>query len=233
MAARNSKNSDAQRQAKILAWLSEFDGGVSVQEVAEEFGIAELTANNDLVALNHADKIDIVEGMWVLSGEAETPVPTPEPVTEAPEQSKRHRRTKAEMEAAREEERKRTEYAARAAESQDAVMSQAPEHTGKHAKPAVEPVKAADGTNVTVPVSEGSTERRELDASKGERLISEDFIPSFEESKITEEFVPPTMIPAVPAGVNENTWVMAYYANTASARAWWMAKAKAQMVPAA
>lgn len=116
--------------------------------------------------------------------------------------------------------------------------------------PAVEPVKAADGTNVTVPVSEDSEERRELDASKGERLIGEDtftlqaganavvkfldvseetWIPTFEESKITEDFEAPETLPAVPAGVSENTWFMAHCANTESARAWWMAKADAQI----
>ena len=43
--------------------------------------------------------------------------------------------------------------------------------------PAVEPVQAADGTNVTVPVdpeNDPQGARRELDASKGERLISEE-----------------------------------------------------------
>lgn len=108
--------------------------------------------------------------------------------------------------------------------------------------PAVEPVKAADGTNVTVPVSEDSEERRELDASKGERLISEDlmsdviqnlmeetWIPTFDESKITEDFEAPEMLPAIPVGVSENTWFMAHCANTESARSWWSAKADAQI----
>lgn len=63
--------------------------------------------------------------------------------------------------------RDRLEYATRAAESQDEVMSQAP------VIKAVEPIQGADGENVTVPVSEDSTERRELDASKGERVIAE------------------------------------------------------------
>jgi len=43
--------------------------------------------------------------------------------------------------------------------------------------PAVEPVQAADGTNVTVPVdpeNDPKGARRELDAAKGERLISEE-----------------------------------------------------------
>lgn len=107
---------------------------------------------------------------------------------------------------------------------------------------AQQPVKAADGTNVTVPVSEDSEERRELDASKGERLISEDlmsdviqnlmeetWIPTFDESKITEDFEAPEMLPAIPVGVSENTWFMAHCANTESARAWWSAKADAQI----
>jgi hypothetical protein len=46
--------------------------------------------------------------------------------------------------------------------------------TGKTVRKAVKPVQGKDGKNVTVPVSEGSTERRELDASQGERVLSED-----------------------------------------------------------
>ena len=53
--------------------------------------------------------------------------------------------------------------------------------TRKPSTPVVAPVQAAvtpvldsAGEPITVPVSENSTERRELDASKGERVISED-----------------------------------------------------------
>lgn len=103
-------------------------------------------------------------------------------------------------------------------------------------KPAVTPVVAADGTNVTVPVdfNDPSKGRRELDADKGEKLIGEDtytmtWTPTFSEPK-NEPYEGPEILPAVPAGVNENTWFMAYRADTETARAWWMARAEAQMM---
>lgn len=80
--------------------------------------------------------------------------------------------------------RKRLEYAVKVAESQDAVMSQAPEFTGEPSVIATDyvalmaetPVIAENGEKVTIPVDfdDPSKGRRELDASKGERLISED-----------------------------------------------------------
>lgn len=91
----------------------------------------------------------------------------------------------------REDARKRLEYATRAAESQDEVMSQAPEHReprkgtpvpraeftseGVKPLPAVEPIQGANGETVTVPVDydNPTAGRRELDASKGERVLSE------------------------------------------------------------
>lgn len=249
MAARKkSMTTEDALKAKILAWMREFDG-VSIQEVGAEFGISDVVANNALVEMSNDDLIDTVAGgMWAViapkAAEAapvkdETPAPAP----------KRTRRTKAQMEADKAEERERLEYATRAAETQDEVMSQSPQvqqrdadlteavqSAPKHAKPvqeAEEPVKAADGTNVTVPVSEGSEERRELDAAKGERVISEDWIPGFVEPKNVEEFTPPTILPAVPAGVTENTWFMAHCADTKAARTWWMTRAQAQMVTAA
>lgn len=44
------------------------------------------------------------------------------------------------------------------------------------AAPAVTPVLDSEGTPITVPVAEGSSERRELDASQGERVISEESV---------------------------------------------------------
>jgi len=216
MAARKTTakpvQTDEKFNAGVLAWMREFEDGVSIREVAEEFDVLDTRANRALVELSDDDLIDIKDGMWVVLDS--TPAA---PVAEAPKPARKATAPKTEAKAPE-------------------AVTEAPEPTGRHAKPvqeAEQPVKAADGTNVTVPVSEGSEERRELDAAKGERLISEDFIPSFEESKITEDFTPPVMIPAVPAGVNENTWVMAHYANTESARKWWMAKAQSQMVAAA
>lgn len=88
------------------------------------------------------------------------------------------------LQAKRDEARARLEYATRAAETQDEVLSQAPAIL-----PAVEPVKVCHACNadlgdctcgkgetVTVPVDydNPSAGRRELDASKGERVLSED-----------------------------------------------------------
>lgn len=111
---------------------------------------------------------------------------------------------------------------------------------GKAQKPvvkAVKPVKGKDGQNVTVPVSEGSTERRELDASKGERVIAEEDMrdvikslkaqpkPSWQneehESKIEELPEVPMLCP--PDGVPANIWELAYNANTEAARSYWKA----------
>lgn len=91
----------------------------------------------------------------------------------------------------REEARKRLDYATRAAESQDMDMSQSPEYRepkngtpvpraeftseGVKPLPAVTPVKGENGETVTVPVDydNPTAGRRELDASKGERVLSE------------------------------------------------------------
>lgn len=155
--------------------------------------------------------------------------------------------------------RKRLEYAVKVAESQDGVMSQAPEHSGKPVEPAKVPVIAADGTAVTVPVdpeNDPKGPRRELDASKGERLISEetitvkatpkpDRLPEIDglgqfiddetgdmvyESRIVKmglALPEPDSIPERPEGVHPNTWDMAHTAITQSARDYWKAKADA------
>lgn len=71
-----------------------------------------------------------------------------------------------------EENRKRLEYAANVAESQDMDA----QHATPRVIPAETPVKAENGETVTVPVDydDESKGRRELDASKGERILSED-----------------------------------------------------------
>lgn len=237
-ARRKTMATDEALKAKILAWMREYDG-VSIQEVAAEFEISDVVANNALVEMSNDDLIDVAGGMWVVIAEAPTATKEePKAEVKPAEAPKRTRRTKAQIAADKEEERKRLEYATRAAETQDEVMSQSPQVQQRDAdlskvEPAEEPVKAADGSTVTVPVSEGSEQRRELDAAKGERVIAEDWIPSFAESKNVEDFEPPTILPAVPEGVKENTWFMAHCANTKAARAWWMAKAQSQMETAA
>lgn len=69
------------------------------------------------------------------------------------------------------EARARLAYAANVAESQDGDM----QHATPRVLPAETPVKAEDGSTVTIPVDfdDPSKGRRELDADKGERLIGE------------------------------------------------------------
>lgn len=126
---------------------------------------------------------------------------------------------------------------------------------GKPVKTAQSPVKAADGTTVTVPVSEGSEERRELDASKGERILAEDdmreivkslntpAVAAFDvessehESDIVKhglaldepEFIPAMTPSAVAAGISENEWYMMYAALTQTARDWWTKRVSAKI----
>lgn len=116
-------------------------------------------------------------------------------------------------------------------------------HPMTDARPAETPIVAENGENVTVPVDfdDPSKGRRELDASQGERLLSEDtytvreapkpdmWVPTFSEPK-NEPYEGPESIPAVPEGVTENVWFMAHYADTETARAWWMRKADTQRV---
>jgi hypothetical protein len=178
--------------------------------------------------------------------------------------------------------KERTEYNARVAESQDGVMSQSPEFTEyrqavkdeapetpdwvadematRAVKPAETPVIAADGTAVTVPVdpeNDPKGPRRELDASKGEKLLSEDVIkvkattkperlPEIDgldqfiddetgamvyESRIAKVGLwldEPESVPALPEGVNPNTWNAAHTAATQTARDWYLARVKTQ-----
>lgn len=152
--------------SRVLTWVREFDG-VSVQEVGEEFKLSDVEANNILVELSNDDLIDVEGGMWVaLQTEDYTPGENSAPVEE------------------KSEERKRLEYMASLRDEQDAVFSQASKtlkvqkgsETGDAVKPAKVPVRAQDGSKVTVPVDfeDPSKGRRELDASQGERLIGED-----------------------------------------------------------
>lgn len=195
--------------------------------------------------------------------------------------------------------RERLEYVANVRDTQDMDFSQGEpkngtpvpraEFTNEGVKPlpAEVPVIAENGETVTVPVDydNPSAGRRELDASKGERVISEDtytvrvspemdmrreraraeYVDAFAmEAPKTAEAVQALIrklqslhngmtgatesegfsvtyhepkngpaledveIPALPQGVNANTWEMAFTANTESARAYWTRKANAQ-----
>lgn len=199
------------------------------------------------------------------------------------------------IEARKVEERNRLEYAANARDTQDMDFSQREPKNGvpvpraeftsegvkvldetpkSSAIPAVTPIKDSEGENITVPVDYDNPEagRRELDASKGERVISEDTYrvrtrtpleALREDAPLTAEAVQaminklralPVMqevtesegfsvtyhepkngpalegvdIPALPAGINENTWELAHTGNTESARKWHMERAQEQ-----
>lgn len=245
----------------LFVMLAEFDSTqenpTTTQELVGELGEHETAVYNALEVLADAELIDSVAGTrgltckWfiivpdVSADNAESIAKEALATTtfgKVAETPKRTRRTKAQIAADKEAARERTEYGARVAESQDAVMSQIPTEVAhaiatERAVKAVTPVVAADGTNVTIPVdfNDPSKGRRELDASQGERLIGEDdmrevvatWTPTFSEPK-NEPYEGPETLPAVPAGVTENTWFMAHCADTESARTWWMARATAQ-----
>jgi len=254
-------------QDKILQFLRECETTkeirYSVADVAAEFEISDKAAFDALSALEDAGKAE-GEGRgltseWWIKGEKKEEAPKP----------KRTRRTKAQMDAAREEERKRLEYATRVAEAREegaqhrhpmedthpVVSSETSTEADKRrtegvarimekveAKKAQTPVIAENGEKITIPVDfdDPSKGRRELDASKGERLLGETmyvprtpvveaqtFSPEFSEPKNSE--CPENEIPALPEGVSPNVWELAHDANTPSARAYWMRQAQAQM----
>jgi hypothetical protein len=233
MAARKGKKTVQSMHTRILSWVREYEG-VSFQEVSEEFGITDVEANNVLVELSNDDLVEIKDGMWIA-------LPTED----------------WQQETEQDEARARLEYAVRAAETQDEVMSQSPKVQARDKDlKAAEPIQAADGTTVTVPVDfdDLSKGRRELDASKGERLLSEDtytvrtVIPQpdkglaqfkdeetgdmvFESSIIKNGLAldEPSEIPPLPAGVNRNVWELAHSAITQTARDYWRRQATAAM----
>lgn len=178
-------------ESKILAALTEWESSAespaTLQEVMGEFGTTDKETYDALGALEDAGKVTS-DGRWLTSvwflGKAKEATPAP-----AQDKPKRTRRTKAQMAAARAEEANRTRYAANVAESQDGDMQHATprvvdaEPKGDAALygtvtviPAETPVIAQSGETVTVPVDydNPSAGRRELDASQGERVLSED-----------------------------------------------------------
>ena len=181
-------------ESKILAALTEWESSAespaTLQEVMGEFNIGDKEAYDALGALEDAGKVTS-DGRWLTSvwflGKAKEAIPAPVAETAKP---KRKRRTKAEMQAAREEAANRTRYAANVAESQDGDMQHATPRVVDASTPvevahaiatdnaikAVTPVIAENGETVTVPVDfdNPSAGRRELDASQGERVLGED-----------------------------------------------------------
>lgn len=130
------------------------------------------------------------------------------------------------------EERKRLEYAVKAAESQDEVMSQAPEHSGKA------PEKVAE-TPVQVAHAVAEAKAVEAVTPKPERLPEIDGLAQFVDAE-TGDMVyesrnerdglvlpEPEKVDACPPGVNHNIWDLAHTANTQSARDYWMRQVNA------
>lgn len=179
----------------LEAWNSSEHDPASIAEIAGELEVEGMEVFNALNKLEDAGKVTGIgrglDSKWFL-GKAEETAPVPTPA----QRVKRKRRTKAEIEAARAEERERLTYATRVAESQEPgaqhlhpMQDARPEpkngtpvpraeftSEGVKPLPAVTPVIAENGETVTVPVDydDPSKGRRELDADKGERIISED-----------------------------------------------------------
>lgn len=178
----------------LEAWNSSEHDPASIAEIAGELEVEGMEVFNALNKLEDAGKVTGIgrglDSKWFLGKAEEAQEQTFTPA----QRVKRKRRTKAEMAAAEAEAKNRTAYAANVAESQDGDMQHATprvldepkngtpvpraEFTSEGVKPlpAVTPVIAENGETVTVPVDydDPSKGRRELDADKGERIISED-----------------------------------------------------------
>lgn len=161
----------------LEAWKSSEHDPASIAEIAGELEVEGMEVFNTLNKLEDAGKVTGIgrglDSKWFLGKAEETTAPVPTPA----ERVKRKRRTKAEMEAARAEERERLTYATRVAESQEPGSQHLhPMEDARPVIPAESPVVAENGETVTVPVDwdDESKGRRELDADKGERIISED-----------------------------------------------------------
>lgn len=189
MAIRKSKVSDTNNSAELVkafVTLESFgvtqDDPVSTSDFAAEMGVTDAEAFHLLDTLANAELVDakgrgISAEWWIdvpdVSAENAASIAqealsgyVPEPATVATKAVS----SKAEKDA---EARARLAYAANVAESQDGDM----QHATPRVIPAETPVIAADGKPVTVPVDPENNPkgaRRELDASKGERLIKEE-----------------------------------------------------------
>jgi hypothetical protein len=144
---------------------------------------------------------------------------------------KRTRRTKAQIAADKEKERGRLEYATRAAESQDAVMSQAPEH--KAPKPSAKLFKPAPDAlpkGAKVVLSDGSVGT--VISDEVIKVKAPDYVALITDmiETLTQEHTDATNVrdgygvpdeiqpPALPQGVAENTWNGVFNAYSVSPR---------------
>lgn len=265
MAIRKSKSADTNNSAELVkafVTLESFgvtqDDPVSTSDFAAEMGVTDAEAFHLLDTLANAELVDakgrgIAAEWWInvpdVSGENAASIAqealsgyVPEPATVATKAVP----SKAEKDA---EARARLAYAANVAESQDGDM----QHATPRVIPAETPVKAEDGSTVTIPVDfdDPSKGRRELDAAKGERVISEETItvkvtpkperlPEIDgldqfidaetgdmvyESRIVKmglALPEPDSIPQRPEGVNPNMWDHAHTAITQQGRDWAM-----------
>ena len=176
--ATRSNNLDSKILQALAEWESSAESPATVQEIAGEFGVSEAEAFNTLGKLEDSGKITgegrgLTSTWWIGEPKKETPAPVQEV------KPKRKRRTKAEMEAARAEERARLEYNTRAAESQDMVMSQALTALDGILNGADEPLadwerdameSASKGEPVTVPMAEVLKAVEPVKDSQGETV---------------------------------------------------------------
>lgn len=270
MATRKSKVSETNNSAELVkafVTLESFgvtqDDPVSTSDFAAEMGVTDAEAFHLLDTLANAELVDakgrgISAEWWIdvpdVSAENAASIAqealsgyVPEPATVATKAVP----SKAEKDA---EARARLEYATRVAESQEeGAQHLHPMPDARPVTPAEIPVKAEDGSTVTIPVDfdDPSKGRRELDAAKGERVISEDTItvkvtpkperlPEIDgldqfvdaetgdmvyESRIVKmglALPEPDSIPKRPEGVNPNMWDHAHTAITQQGRDWAM-----------
>lgn len=159
-------------------WGSSEHDPASIAEIAGELEVEGMEVFNALNKLEDAGKVTGIgrglDSKWFLGKseeiKEETPASTPA------DRVKRRRRTKVEMEAAKAEARERLEYNTRVAQSQEPGSQHLHPMEDTHPViPAETPVIAENGETVTIPVDfdDPSKGRRELDAAKGERVLSE------------------------------------------------------------
>lgn len=215
---------------EILSVLKSFpDTALTPNEIAGELK-SDITETEVFNILNTMEDAGSVSGegrgltsKWSIGGTVETPV-------QAPAKPKRTRRTKAEMEAAREEERKRTEYNARVAETQDMDHAQSPTVQALSIElPKDEPVTILDtpptGTVTVMPSAAsllGVSPSLTIPAAPVEPVKPKTVTLEIHEPKNGP--CPGNDVPPCPEWCNPNVWELAHDANTESARAYWSRK---------
>lgn len=227
MATRKPKDSapSSNLAVKLFVKMAEFDSNpdkpLTLPElcdemsltVAEILGLTEILENAELIDgsgrgneakwwINVPDVSE--DNAESIAREALSDVVT---VVETPSQPQR--KTKAEKDA---EDRARLEYATRAAETQDEVMSQSPQVQQRDkALPAVTPER--------LPEIKGLDQFK--DDETGDMVYESSIV---KHGLVLDE---PESVPSCPEGVNANVWDLAHTAITQSARDYWMRQVKA------